>query len=285
MKKETKRRRVTILVGSGSAPRGATMSAAQRFAQLLAEGGDVQVEIVLLNEASLGLCRGCKVCFEKGERLCPLGGDMESLLEKMDGSDGVVFATPNHAFQVSAVMKAFLDRLAFCLHRPRFHGKCFSSIVVQGVYGGKGIERYLRFVGNGLGFNTIQGSCLTTIEPATRKALSRNTKLLEKQSRRFLKSFMKPSYPVPTLFNLMVFRAARTSIGIMLDEGNLDYRYYRDKGWFSSHYYYEVRIGPVKRLIGALFDLIFSISNRPDRGGRSNTTANSPLKQDKRRDG
>ncbi len=31
---------------------------------------------------------------------------------------------------------AFLDRLGFVFHRPRFFGKAFTSIVAQGIYGG-----------------------------------------------------------------------------------------------------------------------------------------------------
>ena len=85
--------------------------------------------------------------------------DRDVLIEKMMASDGVVFASPNYSFQVSAIMKTFLDRLGFVFHRPRFFGKTFTSIVAQGIYGGNKIVKYLDFVGNGLGFNTVKGSC------------------------------------------------------------------------------------------------------------------------------
>jgi len=35
-------------------------------------------------------------------------------------SDGVIFATPNYSFQVSGIMKVFLDRLGFAFHRRAF---------------------------------------------------------------------------------------------------------------------------------------------------------------------
>jgi multimeric flavodoxin WrbA len=66
-------------------------------------------------------------------------------------------------------MKIFLDRLGFVFHRPRFFGKTFTSIVAQGIYGGDKIVRYLDFVGNGLGFNTVKGSCITALEPMVEK--------------------------------------------------------------------------------------------------------------------
>ena len=77
---------------------------------------------------------------------------------------------------------------------------------------------------------------------------------LAAQSRRFHERLAKPAYPAPTLFNLMAFRWARTSIGLMLDDGSRDYTYYEDKGWFESDYYYPARLGGLKRAAGSLFD-------------------------------
>ena len=90
-------------------------------------------EIVVLSDYDIGVCRGCKSCTNRGEERCPLKDDRDVLIEKMMASDGVVFASPNYSFQVSAIMKIFLDRLAFLFHRPRFHGKTFTGIVVQAI--------------------------------------------------------------------------------------------------------------------------------------------------------
>jgi hypothetical protein len=38
--------------------------------------GDVEVEIVRLSDYRIEACRGCKVCFEKGEAYCPLKDDL-----------------------------------------------------------------------------------------------------------------------------------------------------------------------------------------------------------------
>jgi hypothetical protein len=65
---------------------------------------------------------------------------------------------------------------------------------------------------------------------------------------------MRPAYPIPSLFNLMIFRMSRTSMKLMLDESFRDYTYYRDKGWFESDYFYPTRLNPMKRMAGGLFD-------------------------------
>ena len=198
------------------------------------------------------------MCFVRGEELCPLKGDRDALIERMMASDGVVFASPNYSFQVSAIMKAFLDRLGFLFHRPRFHGKSFTGIVVQGFHGGGKIARYLNFVGRGLGFRVVKSRSLTALVPMTDKEQRKWDKALSAQSRRFHDQLSKPSCPVPSLFWLMVFRMARTSIGRTLGVDSLDYTYYRDRGWFEADYYYAVRLGPLKKTAGAAFDWIFA---------------------------
>jgi hypothetical protein len=61
---------------------------------------------------------------------------------------------------------------------------------------------------------------------------------------------------VPTLFKLGGFRAARTSMRLMLDETSRDYTYYRDKGWFESDYFYPTRLSVLKKATGSLVDSI-----------------------------
>jgi multimeric flavodoxin WrbA len=257
-------KRVTAFVGS--ARKKHTHNAVQQFMSNLQSLGDIEYEIVALSDHQLGTCRGCKVCFEKGEEFCPLKDDRDVLIEKMMMSDGVVFASPNYSFQVSAMMKIFLDRLGFVFHRPRFFGKTFTSIVAQGIYGGNKIVKYLDFVGNGLGFNTVKGSCFTALEPMMGKEKQKIERALARQSRRFYERLVKPDYPVPTLFKLMAFRMGRTSIGLGLDERSRDSMYYKDKGWFESDYYYPTRLGALKKVAGGLFD---SIATRMTRRRRS----------------
>jgi len=123
---------VTAFIGSGRKKRGLTYRATRQFLKNLEARGDVRTEIVFLSEYELGLCRGCKVCFSRGEEHCPLKGGRDLLIEKMLASDGIVLASPNYSFQVSSTMKAFLDRLGYVFHRPIFFGKTFTSITVQG---------------------------------------------------------------------------------------------------------------------------------------------------------
>ncbi|MBN2402312.1 MAG: flavodoxin family protein [Spirochaetes bacterium] len=247
-------KRVTIIVGTSSKKH--TYSAVQQFMEYLQSFGDVECRIITLSDFRLDVCRGCKICFEKGEEDCPLKDDRDVLIEEMMSSDGVIFATPNYSFNVSALMKIFLDRLGFIFHRPCFFGKCFTSIVTQGVYGGDKIVNYLDFVGNGMGFNTVKGQCLTAFEPMTEKEKEKRNNILSIQSRKFYQKLINADYPVPTLLKLMGFRMGRTSMRLELDDTSYDYRHYKDNGWFESDYFYPTRLGLFKKAAGSLFDLI-----------------------------
>jgi len=159
--------KVTAFIGSGR--KRHTYNASEKFLQNLQSLGNIEYEIVRLSDYNLGTCKDCKLCLDKGEELCPFKDDRDILIEKMKNSDGI-FASPNYSFQVSALMKIFLDRLAFNFHRRCFFGKTFTSIVVQGIAKGEEIVKYLDFIGKGMSFNVVKGCCLKSLEPMTEKS-------------------------------------------------------------------------------------------------------------------
>ncbi len=176
------------------------------------------------------------------------------MLEKMENSDGIILATPNYAFQVSARMKNLLDRLAYVYHRPRFFGKTCTAIVVQGMLGGGDILKYLHTAGANLGFTVSKGCCITALDPMTERQDKELSRKIERASARFYEQLRRPT-PSPSFFRLMMFRMARTSIKT-LDDSYRDYQYYKEKGWLDSDYYYATSLNPMKRLAGGVFDII-----------------------------
>ena len=245
-------KRVTAFVGS--ARKKHTHDAVVQFLSNLHAIGDVEHEIVRLSDYRLEPCRGCKVCFLKGEEYCPLKDDRDVLIGKMIASDGVIFASPNYMFQVSALMKLFIDRLGYGGHRPFCFGKTYTGIVTQGFYGGDKILDYLDFVAFGLGFNTVKGSVITALEPMSEKEQHKTDRALAGQATRYYAKLEKQDYPVPTLFKLMAFRMGRTSVKREFDNGSRDYTYYSDRGWLESDYWYPTRLGMLKKGAGKLFD-------------------------------
>jgi multimeric flavodoxin WrbA len=245
-------KRITAFVGS--AHKKNTHNAVVQFLNNLQALGDVEYEIVTLSDYRLGTCRGCRVCFQKGEEFCPLKDDRDVLMEKITASDGVIFASPNYTWGVSGIMKTFLDRFGVTCHRPSYFGKTFTSIVTQGFSRGDKIVEYLDFVGLILGFNVVKGICVTALDPRTEKDQQKIDRALARQAKRFYARLAKPAYPVPSFLMLMGFRMSRTTIKQMLDDRSRDYRYYAEKGWFESDYFYPTRLGVLKKVAGNLVD-------------------------------
>ncbi|MBN1856551.1 MAG: flavodoxin family protein [Dehalococcoidia bacterium] len=263
-------KKVTAFIGTET--RRGTYRAVQEFEKGLLQHGEVDFEYVFLSDYHLEFCRGCKMCFDKGEQYCPLKDDRDVLLQKMELSDGVVLATPNYAFHVSARMKNLLDRIAFINHRPRFFGKPCTAIVTQGIFGGGAIVKYLCSAARYMGFRTASGCCVNTLEPMTEQ----QEKSLVRKTRKAADTFYKElnrATPPPSFGSLMMFRLSRTSIK-NIDHDFRDYQHFRDKGWFESDYYHDTRLGPVKKMAGGLFDLMAQLmvrlrqARQPDsRGG------------------
>jgi hypothetical protein len=176
------------------------------------------------------------------------------LLEKIEQSDGIILATPNYAFQLSARMKNLLDRLAYIDHRPKFFGKTCTAIVTEGIGRGGDILKYLYFAGENMGFHISKGCCLNTLEPMTELQQRKFIQKVKKVSARFYKELLRPM-PPPSFFRLMMFRVSRQIIE-SIGEKYRDYHYYKEKGWFEADYYYPTSLGLPKKLAGYLFDFM-----------------------------
>ena len=253
-------KKVTAFVGS--ARKKHTYDAVVQFLGNLESMGEIEYEIVRLHDYRLDYCRGCKVCFERGEEYCPLKDDRDLLVEKMMASDGVVFGSPNYAFQVSGIVKTLFDRLAFSMHRPRFFGKTFTSIVTQGIgFGGKLVD-YMEFAAQCLGFNTVKGTCIKALEPMTEREKQKMDQALARHARQYHRCLEQVGYPVPSFMMLMGFRMGRTNMKLELDESSCDYRYFAERGWFESDYFYPTRLGPLKKGAGRLFEAMQARATR-----------------------
>ena len=184
-------KKVTAFIGS--AHKKNTYKAVEQFMNNLQALGDAECEIVRLSDYNLGICRGCQLCFRKGEAFCPLKDDREVLFDKISASDGVIFATPNYTWDLSGMMKIFLDRFGFIVHRPRYFGKAFTSIVAQAAGRGDKIVEYSDFTARTLGFNTLKGVTITAFDTRTEKQQQKIDRDLANLSRRFYSFMAKPA--------------------------------------------------------------------------------------------
>lgn len=72
------------------------------------ESSEKSVEKVFLPSEGISTCDGCESCFETGK--CRLKDGISEIIQMMDEYEGVIFASPTYHYDMSAQMKAFLDR-------------------------------------------------------------------------------------------------------------------------------------------------------------------------------
>lgn len=72
-----------------------------------------EFETIVLNKYKISQCLGCELCHtEKSYLKCIYEDkdDMKGILEKMSKADIIIYATPIHVFNMSGLMKNFIDR-------------------------------------------------------------------------------------------------------------------------------------------------------------------------------
>lgn len=100
---------MTILLFNGS-PRkqGNTACLLQQIKEGAAQAG-ARAELVHLRDFAIAPCRGCLRCEATGQCVVPDG--MQLLYPRIAAADGIVLGSPVYTYNVTAYMKAFLDRL------------------------------------------------------------------------------------------------------------------------------------------------------------------------------
>ena len=102
--------KIINLVGS---PHGAKGNTA-RLSQIVSEGAEslgASIENIFLTGKNVLPCLGCDACHKKGK--CVQHDEFENIKQKIHNADGLILASPNYIFSVSAQMKAFMDRAGY----------------------------------------------------------------------------------------------------------------------------------------------------------------------------
>ena len=141
---ETARPKVVALVGS---PRrkGNTVFAVEVAAGELTRRG-VDCEPVMLCDYTIRLCEA-----DPGRRVCGGEDDAEPLIDRVWAADGLILATPIHFCNVSAQMKAFMDRTNDRYLREQWLAPKAVGLMAIGGQGGfadtiQAMRRYLELV-------------------------------------------------------------------------------------------------------------------------------------------
>lgn len=214
---------------------------------------DLEFDYLFLKDADLELCKGCFVCIPRGEDKCPLKDSRADIEKRILASDGIILVSPVNSMNVSWLMKNFIDRFSYTLHRPIFVNQKLMLIVTTGGVGQKETLKMLSF--------TMGGSDLVSklavitppfkYRPKYKETIARD---VDKASRKFYRSLKSDKPLPPTFLNVMWFQAFKTISEKHKNHFPADYDFYKDKEYF----FYETKVNPLKTFVAKLMLSLFS---------------------------
>ena len=208
---------------------------------------DLEFDYLFLKDAELELCKGCFACIPRGEDKCSLKDSRADIEKRILASNGIILVSPVYSMNVSWLMKNFMDRFAYTLHRPKFVNQKLMLLVTAGDVGTKETLKSLSF--------SMGGSHLVSklaVKTPPYKYLPKYEESIasdiEKASRKFYRA-LKSDKPLPPKFwDVLWFQAFKTTSEKNKHHFPADYNFYKDKEYF----FYETKVNPLKTFVAKL---------------------------------
>jgi multimeric flavodoxin WrbA len=120
---------VKILAIVGSPRKESTYKLVEAVVEGVAEKRSVEKELVHLADFDIKHCSGCSdFCEKTGE--CNIQDDMQELYPKLKEADALVIGTPTYYWNVTGLVKDFIDRTNPLYHTESLKGKVGAAVAV-----------------------------------------------------------------------------------------------------------------------------------------------------------
>jgi len=234
---------MNVVIIYGSPRKGNTYAATQLFKNEMLTWGTIEFTEFFLPQDMPEFCRGCMLCLEKHEALCPHSAYTLPILEAMLRADALIFTTPVFVLQTTGGMKAFLDHYSFLFipHRARPEMFTKKAFVISSTAGAgtkeaiKTIVTNLKFWGvnrvYSLGFRML-GISFETMDQSRRAKIEGKIKTSAKHFYSEVASGKKRS---PYLIARFMFYFRRGMLKKEDEEVSADKRYWIAQNWFKRN--------------------------------------------------
>jgi multimeric flavodoxin WrbA len=236
---------ILVIIGTPTKAAGYTMRTVQALERSLVEQAGARLEYIFLEDLKLPGCQGHLTCIKLGEAHCPFSADISSLTNKMAAADGVIFASPVHCFNVSALMKNMIDLFVYQMHRPAFFGKKALVVTTAAGAGQKGVLKYMQKTVANWGFDVVGklGTHAGLFDEA--KYQARLAETANRLAAKFIDEIKRNKIPQPGVAELINFRVWRSVVKQSKDASPFDWEHWRKSGWLDQDYYFPVRVNPL----------------------------------------
>ncbi|MBU0503517.1 MAG: flavodoxin family protein [Candidatus Omnitrophota bacterium] len=141
--------KVLLISSSPHKEKSKTFFLAKEVLRALEQEG-VDTEVIHLDDHRIFFCKHCEECHKKILH-CRITDDVHIILKKMLECDGIILATPNYIYQVTASMKALFERSASFIHCKRLMGKYIAGVVSSGSGQDQDVLDYIKLYANACG--------------------------------------------------------------------------------------------------------------------------------------
>ncbi len=109
--------KITVIYGTEH--KGSTYNIVQLFLKSLKNEID-EINEFFMPKDMPHFCRGCSLCFMKGEEFCPHYKEVNIIEKAMERADLLIFSSPVYVYHTTGQMKALLDHFGYqwMVHRP-----------------------------------------------------------------------------------------------------------------------------------------------------------------------
>lgn len=180
--------------------------------------------------------------------------------------------SPVYALSVTGGMKIAVDRLAYMFHRPELVAKPAITVVTTGGGGISPTRKYLEMIARCFGCNIVGG--IDVVSPVYFKEGEwYNPKYVNKVRRnintianKLCSALESDSKPVPSYNDLYMFHGLRSKTHLL----EADKKYWEERNWLGSEYYYDTKLSPLKKMYGKALDAIINLMIKNYKGDEVN---------------
>ena len=250
--------KILAIIGTPTKQDGYTTKTVEVLQQSFLKQRDAEFSYIFLEDSNLSRCQGRLTCIKFGEHKCPFEHEVTPLIRAMENADVVIFASPVHCFNISTLMKNFIDLLVFQMHRPAFFGKKALVVATAAGAGQKGVLKYLRKTVANWGFDVVGQLGTHSGFFNEEKYFNKLIKAADKLTAKTIAAVDKGEIPKPGLAELMNFRVWRSTVAINEDTSPYDWNYWKNAGWLNQDYYFKTKANFISKGVAFLIEKLIA---------------------------